>query len=304
MISRLSVKNFQSLKAVDLTLSPFTVVVGDSSCGKSALVRAFQALASNIRGSSFVTIGESLTVISAQSEEWKVTLEKGENHGVYKLYDGINVEERDYTKLGGTVPVEVTEKLRILPLNEGLSLNFASQDDKPYLLSDSGQIVARELGELTNVSTLFSAVREANRRRTEKLKLLKTRKSDLVKLTEQAQKFKLLAKRKVAIENSEILYNKIEQLIQNISKLRKLCSELNREPEDIVQAPSVESVQTSYDMLYSYKDLLTTLATSEDIKQAATEQLEKYKSVKYQLEQDLHTALTDAGRCPLCDRKF
>lgn len=303
MLSSVSVKNFQSLKSVELQLSPFTVVVGNSSCGKSALVRALQALSSNIRGHSFVTMGENTSVVSAQSEEWKVTLEKGENHGVYKLYDGVNIEEREYTKLGGTVPSDITKRLKIDPVVEGISVNFSNQDDKPYLLSDSGQFVARELGELTNVSVIFEAVREANRRRSESSRLLKTRKEDLVRITDKAKKFSSLPKKREAIKKAEFYYSTAIELKNRIKLLSSLEDDCKLSESLVLpNIPDLSAVQSLFRIIQHVKGTMQELLDSEESIKLSVTEIEKYDILKTTLEEELHQLLTDAGRCPLCDQ--
>lgn len=49
------IANFQSLQDVDLELGPITIITGDNSKGKSALVRALQAVAFNRAGADFIT---------------------------------------------------------------------------------------------------------------------------------------------------------------------------------------------------------------------------------------------------------
>src|SRR5258708_20568027 len=103
-MTSLQIRNFQSLKKIDLDLLPLTVIVGPSSSGKSALVRALKVLSSNERGADFITNGESSCSISATCDDWKITFERDVSSGSYRLYDGVNVEEREYTNLTGPIP--------------------------------------------------------------------------------------------------------------------------------------------------------------------------------------------------------
>ena len=47
MLERLEVKDYQSLADIDIPLGRFTVIVGPSGNGKSALIRALRALWEN-----------------------------------------------------------------------------------------------------------------------------------------------------------------------------------------------------------------------------------------------------------------
>src|SRR5512139_766548 len=136
MLTHVEVRNFQSLKKVDIELGGFTVIVGASSSGKTAFMRALRALASNIRGTSFITQGEKKASITAHTDNNIVTLEKGETTGTYKINDKV------YTKLAGGVPEGVSKTLNLQPITtESSSINFAGQFDRPYLLDDSGATV-------------------------------------------------------------------------------------------------------------------------------------------------------------------
>src|SRR5712692_4596126 len=192
MLESIRVNNFQSLRKVDLPLGRLTVIVGPSSSGKSSVVRALRTLVSNARGASYVSRGQKVASVTATGENHSVTIERGEGHGVYRLLTDLHTDqeqEKTFTKLGGDVPEQVTAALGIKPFEDGTSLNFASQFDRPFLLTETGSTVARVLGELTNVSVIFAAAREANRRRLVAQSTLKIRQSDLVNLVAQLQKF-------------------------------------------------------------------------------------------------------------------
>jgi len=57
VIHSISCKNFQSLQDVEIELGKFTVIVGASSSGKSALIRAIEAIASNSLNSDNIMQG-------------------------------------------------------------------------------------------------------------------------------------------------------------------------------------------------------------------------------------------------------
>src|SRR6187402_3232806 len=165
MLQSIRCKNFQSLHDVDLELGKFTVIVGESSSGKSAFIRALKAVSSNQLNSDYITRGTKHSYVAVKTESATVTIERDQGGiSVYKVAKTGSQESR-YSKLNRQVPAEVTEILGITPstLDEG-SINFAGQFDPPYLLKDTGGSVAKTLGELTNVSTIFAAVKEANRR--------------------------------------------------------------------------------------------------------------------------------------------
>jgi exonuclease SbcC len=78
MWASLEVVNFQSLKDVRLQLGKLTVIVGPSSSGKSALVRALRVLVQNGRGSGYVRHGSSSAAVGVQREDGvAVSIQRG-----------------------------------------------------------------------------------------------------------------------------------------------------------------------------------------------------------------------------------
>ena len=197
-LTRLHITDFQSLHDVEITVAPLTVIVGPSSSGKSALIRALRTLTANARGSSFVSSWAAKTIIEA---DWTDKVTDGtDSRGSVSLTRSAKTSNDAYvvtapegtpsspppsvyTKLSGTIPQEITEFLHIDPSAESQSLHFATQFDRPYLLGDSPAEVARTFAALTNVSVIFAAAREANRTRLSAAQTLKLRINDLAPLT-------------------------------------------------------------------------------------------------------------------------
>jgi DNA repair ATPase RecN len=298
VINSLDVRNFQSLKTVHLDLGPLTVIVGDSNCGKSALVRSIQALASNVRGSSIVTHGQKLASVSAVTDSSTVTFVKGDGQGYYRLVD--QLEEREFTKLAGEVPAEVSVALELDPVKEGLSLNFAPQHEPPFLLTSSGSVVARTLGDLTKVSTVLEAVREANRRRTAASGDLKLRNKDLESVNSSAEVLNQLNIRKEAIFQVEKLISDIQILEAEILELQRLEEVLDSTDIDIPEVCDISEVikaysefNTLYKSLENIHNLTTEVTACNNFYMVWLERSET-------LENQLHEALEEAGECPLC----
>lgn len=169
MLERLVVQNFQSLRDVDLELAPFTVIVGRSNSGKSALRRALQGLVTNAPASGRLRKGETeLRVIVSTELGGEATWAKGSKVNAY-VVDGVNI-----TKPGAKAP-EAVDKLLALS-----DINFAGQFDAPFLLMETPSAVANRLGKLTNVNLLFDGIREAERQRKAAASEAKTLDQELV----------------------------------------------------------------------------------------------------------------------------
>ena len=133
MLDSIEIRNFQSLQKVDLELAPFTVIVGPSSSGKSAFVRALSTLVSNRRGTDFISHGTTTSVITARMPEGTTSLSRS-TIAAKNQYTLISPEGKteNFTKLGGDIPEEVSRFMRI-PAKDPVTL--AQQFDKPFLLA-------------------------------------------------------------------------------------------------------------------------------------------------------------------------
>lgn len=304
MIDRIVVHNFQSLKSVDITLGKLTVVVGPSSSGKTALMRALKALASNVRGSSFITQGAKKASISAHTANEVITLERSEAGGTYKL--SLNGADKVYTKLGGAVPEDITRALNLQPITtESSSINFAGQFDRPYLLDDSGATVARVLGELTNVSTIFAAVREANRRRSAASSTLKTRKADFEGLKDQAMKFKALPQQQEAIKAAEKAYERAVDIQGSLTRLEQMLdtvetAELLLSQAVIPDVPDIDDVIDRYEEMSYFKNLVVEWQKREKACAKAEEEILQASDAEHSAQDQLHAKLVELGQCPTC----
>lgn len=157
-VKSLSVKNFQSLKKITLDLKPFTVIVGKSDSGKSALVRAISAALFNTSGNDYITWGEKECLVQIISDGNLIEYKKGSSPS-YK----INSERFSAIGRGPFIGVE---KLGFREIsNEGAKIRpqISTQYDPPFLISDafSPQIVASILGVLSDSIKVSSAKKMA-----------------------------------------------------------------------------------------------------------------------------------------------
>lgn len=314
MLEQVTIRNWQSLVNVDLLLGRFTAIVGPSSSGKSALMRALRAVASNVSGTDKITRGQKTAAISVRTDTHLVTLEHGRFSNdtapgwYYRLLPVGGTEER-YTKLNRAVPQAITDALRIDPVpTKGASINFASQHDPPFLLLDSGANVARTLGELTNVDRIFEAGREALRRRNAASSTLKTREADLAALIADAKQYAGLPQRLSAIQKAEQTAEKAAALVDQASRLRDAAERLEvaqgvlERSAVLPELPSFAPVEQAQQRLDSFKALLRTWA---DRRHAASQwdvEAGEQAMLEDRLEYELHEVLVVAGTCPTCNR--
>lgn len=303
MIDRIKVSNFQSLRQADLRLGRFTVIVGQTSSGKSALVRALRMVTSNARGNAFVSRGQRMASVSLYMDGSVLTIERGEGHGRYRLAVA-GQPEQVFTKLNGDVPDPVSQWLRLWPGERG-ALNIAAQFDPPFLLADSGAVVARELGELTHVTVLLEAAREANRRRLASAATLKVRQADLTSLAAQVQTYAGLSERLVIVEHAEDRLVRAQELAARIDRLRSLVRQYDQPARPRPPAlPCLPDVAATHQrcrrlaaLLQSWEQHLTDAHGAQARLQGAVEQ-------ERAAHEALHSLLETTGYCPTCQRPW
>lgn len=305
MIERVRIANWQSLRDLDLPVGRFTVIVGPSSSGKTAFMRAMRAVASNVRGTANITRGAKSFTITVDNGEHTVALHRTEATGSYRITgpDG----DQTYTKLAGAVPDAVTRALRIEPVTGPTgSLNFAGQFDRPYLLDESGAAVARVLGELTNVSTIFAAVREGNRRRAGYASTLKTRENDLADLIAQSRTYAGLPVRLAACESAEKVAETAAALQDRVHRLRSLTQALIvadgvlARAAELPEPPTDTVVTAAAARLATFRRLLTEISAANQAVTKASYDAEQWASAEAGLHEQVHRALVAAGTCPTC----
>jgi len=302
MLTSLEVRDYQSLRALTLQLGLFNVVTGPSSSGKSALVRAMGLLAFNARGTSYIRHGAaSCSVgIAAEGEGLAVAIIRGsrgnDSYQLARFADGPGPKK--FTKLGGKVPAEVTEALKLS------ELNFAGQFDRPYLLTDSAGEVARRLGELTNVTVLFGAARLANTRKLRLASQLADAREELAFLTKDVQRFRGLKARQRAVQQAQESLQLVQELTAKAQGIKALVTRWEQAQGTLAAAlPALPDTETM-DALTARRTRLHALISAHDQAAAhvrhAQGQMDLASREVVTAQQQLHDVLDAAGVCPTC----
>lgn len=194
---RVVVTDFQSLGKVDVVVEGFTVLVGPSNRGKSALVRAIEAALFNKPGDQFVRVGKKRAMVQltdlpaiAGTPLPPVTWTKGGGKTVY------TIGSETFSKVGqGTPPALTAAGYRDVWIGdkerkrgEYLRPQVASQFREPlFLLDRPGSFVSDVLGAISRHAVLLTAQgRAASDQRTAKQRL-GVRQTDLATAQQQFQ---------------------------------------------------------------------------------------------------------------------
>lgn len=170
--SHVRVKNYQSVNEADVPLGPLTVVVGDNTAGKSALLRAIESACFNETGVGFITYGESKTEVELTLSTdgapthcllWRKKREGGATYDLWR-YDPAELDVADkqhFSKLGAAVPPEVRKALGVIEIDVDKTLTIVPQVHKQgefaFLIDRSEGQAARALARMTKLDVVVEA---------------------------------------------------------------------------------------------------------------------------------------------------
>lgn len=310
MISEVRVSRYQSLDQADIRLGRFTVVTGHTGSGKSSIIRAIRLLAFNAKGTSFIRRGEkSCSVILTCSDEgWGVRIRRAPRQDAYELAGQAQsgVETVTFTKLGGKVPDDITDLLKIT------ELNFAGQFDRPYLLDASGGEVARTLGELTNVTILLNAAREAQRRKNAVAAQQRDVQERLERTKADAQRFRGMPARKAAVQAAESALSTAQEMQLRLDRLGVLSQQLYRTTRvqqlaraqlaasEAPDADELEFLQRLQLRVARLRELTGRVQAAAYLRGEAERASNSWITSAAAADQQYQTVLREAGICPTC----
>jgi len=304
VLNSLEVLNFQSLRKVNVEFGNLTVIIGPSSSGKSAIIRAIRSLARNTNSSIAVSHGEKSFSITATFSDGTIQLIRGKSLSEYYLGDSL------FRKSGTSVP-EAVEAQIAMPFIGGLDLCLADQFDRPFLIAESGSVTAKVLGDLTNASLLIEVSREANRRQQSHEQKAKLRARDVEALSERIQDYRQLPEEKAALSKIRARLDRARDLEGETVRLRRAVESHEMAETILAQhRASAESLPDVTDHLEraavlgkeisSLREALTALESGHSHRQELLREMQAAQESIDQLESQEKTELVTMGRCPLC----
>lgn len=220
MIKRIVIQDYQSLGSVALNdLGSLNLVVGRNASGKSAVLRALTALATNQRGWEFIkkprTTPAHVSMLLDDGTEIGWTKHK-EGGGAYTL------GERTFTKTAGQVPEEIAEVLGIRPLDIDDSIQLLPQiqrqADMYFLIGESGSRVARILGSLTKLDRIVSAQMACRKKRDQNAREAETAGAEQERLDTQL----------AALPDTEDLRDTLSLISQALTRIEEVAGAIEK----------------------------------------------------------------------------
>lgn len=308
-IRSLTVKDFQSVAHAHIDFperdggGSITTIVGPSSTGKSALLRAIRMLARNTN-SAPVRAGAKKTAVEAQWGDNVISIERGPGHSTYAI------GEDAYTKSGVSVPDAVANALGLRA--DVPDPHFAFQFDRPYLLGETGSVVSDTIGRLTNANVLRAAVREGARRAQHAKSERDMRQADARELAVQIkERFTTLPAREKALVEARSAVEKATALQSDVDVLSGLLEALesartglervesSRHRHDAV-FPLVDHAQSAVENLQILESLVSGLDRHHKLLTAQRTMQTNWAVSAQTADEGYAKVLHEAGTCPTC----
>ena len=172
MLQTIQIHNFQSHENSQLDLSPgINTLVGDSDCGKSAVMRAILwAITNSPQGDAYVSdwtktpkgkqMSGAATYVAIDTNpqndrgKFSVVRKRSPEFNGYEVFDGS--DNTQFEALRTDVPREVSKCFNIGPVN------IQRQMDPPFLIASTPGEAARFINQLVNLTDIDEAQTEIN----------------------------------------------------------------------------------------------------------------------------------------------
>jgi len=251
-VIQVEVRNFQSIEKATFQIDGFTVVVGRSNIGKSALVRAVKAALTGASASSFVRHGPSClrrikqaktckcqTSVHLLSEGFDLLWEKGDAINRYTFNGTV------YDKAERGTPTFLTSQFSSVQVgNSQQLLQVADQFTPIFLLDQSGGTVADVLSDVARLDRINAAMRLSEKDRRDKVATRKVREKDVQTLEAKLSSYAgldgvlsdigALEEQKAKLEASEKAVQTLDGFMSDLSAMALVLRELTKASELIV----------------------------------------------------------------------
>jgi len=291
MLTRLRIKNFQNHKKIDIEFDKgVTTIIGPSDAGKSALLRALSWVVFNRPvGTEFIREGQKGCTVRIETSSHKITRTRGKEN-TYHL-DG-----KEYRAFGNDVPESIQN---VLQLGE---INFQSQHDAPFWLSESAAQVSRNLNQIVDLGIIDAALAQTSKTMRkakweaestkERFLHYRKQKEDLAWVVEANGELVDLEAGAAALEASTESQIRLEALTHDASRYSKEVEQDRKLVADIT------ALQKSVETIIDHDYYVRRLRSYTDDLISETEVLAKRKERANEIQQELETYEV----CPTCQR--
>ena len=291
------ISNFQSIEELDLEINGFTICVGKTNIGKSAIIRAISGALLNKPVTNLVRTGTKFVTVQLQSENWGFTWDKSEpSEGVnqYKI-DG---KSEALTKIGQG-QIEHVAQMGFGSIRVGNKEQhpwYASQWDPIFLLNETGPAVTEFISDISRLKVLQDAIQIALRGKKKTHDESKIATADLIKLRKKEQAvgdvpalaaiIKELDEQQISISYYEDRIEKAEKLQADLQK-SKACIEAllphkNAIVEDVNLDDSIVRIRRMYELWRALQGTAKKVIVIRAVKQLQIPESPQIEATRFQ----------------------
>lgn len=213
MIKNLRIRNFQKHKKLDIELDPnITCIVGATDTGKSSIIRAIKWACTNRPSpDQFIRNGTEFVSVQLDIDDNTIKRRKTKKENSY-VVNG----DKEFKAIRTDVPEEISNLLNIS------LVNFQSQHDSPFWLSNSPGEVSRQLNNVINLDRIDNLMSEASSRVRKKKIELQLVEERIIEKRKQIQKYSKideLNKFLIRIEEQEVQKKSLNDKTELLEKL-------------------------------------------------------------------------------------
>lgn len=238
MISKIILHNFQSHAHSEISFSEgITSIIGESDHGKTAILRAFQWVWKNRpTGVDFVShwateadnagnliLTDTCYVIVVFKDNKYVTRERGGVFNGYKIGSVVKeeyIENQVFGKIGTGVPFAVSDLFNME------DVNIQNQHDSMFLLSETGQDVARFFNKLIKLDKGDTALSLSESRKRGFKKLVTETELEIEETQEFLDKLDWVEPAEMMVEKINFTDGKIEKLSDDTYDLDQIIDNI------------------------------------------------------------------------------
>jgi len=232
----IEITNFQTIAHLKIAIDGFCTLIGKNFIGKSAVLRAINAALTNASGTSFIRWGEKYCEVSIKSNKSDILWHKEQNNNYYV----INGTKYDKVGKDSSLPFKALNSLGFGQNdvgNETINLLYASQFNSIFLVDKRDAKSTDLLTAVYGLDRLYKAIDLCNKDQKNSNDILKLRKKDLEKYSEDLSRFvnfdnvlelknSIISQNKdLCIVNSEL--SKIDAYISKATELSLKIKELS-----------------------------------------------------------------------------
>ena len=221
---KIRVKNYQSVKDISMEIDGFTVLVGRSNSGKTALLRAISGSIYNDSVIGKVRTGEDYTTVSVETDNVSWVWEKGKGKNDYEVTTPEGSET--HSRVGFNVPQSIVDAGFKEVKVDGVKIRPQTSfwHDPIFLLNEKGKVITELISSATRLDVINLAQRKCSKELRKIQSVRSVRADDLVTAKQSLATYEELTQS--LIEAVETAHENVQSLQLRLDKVSTFAARL------------------------------------------------------------------------------